>query len=520
MRKFLALIMALTMVLSLATTAFAAEGETAPETYSITINNKNDGHTYEAYQIFAGDLSNAAENDADPGTNAVLANVAWGESVANVEALGEAGAYAKALAEGTKTVDDLIADIRLGEEVAVSADKGDTYVIEGLEAGYYLIKDLDGSLNGKDEAYTEFIMEVLEDSTVTPKSSVPSVEKKVDDKNDSNTSEDEVVWNDSADYDIKDAVPFQLKATLADNVSSYDAYKIVFHDTLSAGLTYNKDAVVKFGEADVTSNFTITEENGTLTISCDNVKAFGAGNKAVITVEYTATLNENAVLGSAGNPNVVYLEYSNNPNWDVSFDENGKPENPGEDGKDNDGDGEIDEEDEKKEPTGETPEDKDIVFNYKLTVNKVDEQKNPLAGAGFTLYKKNAAGEYVQVGEELFGAELTTFEWKGLDDGDYKLEETTTPAGYNTIAPIEFTITAEHDLESDDPQLIVLDGGDLFTGEVDTDDILSADVENKSGITLPETGGIGTTIFYVLGGLLVLGAVVLLITKKRMSAAE
>ena len=250
------------------------------------------------------------------------------------------------------------------------------------------------------------------------------------------------------------------------------------------------------------------------------MKAFGAGNKAVITVEYTATLNENAVLGSAGNPNVVYLEYSNNPNWDVSFDENGKPENPGEDGKDNDGDGEIDEEDEKKEPTGETPEDKVIVFTYKLTVNKVDEQKNPLAGAGFTLYKKNAAGEYVQVGEELFGAELTTFEWKGLDDGDYKLEETTTPAGYNTIAPIEFTITAEHDLESDDPQLIVLDGGDLFTGEVDTDDILSADVENKSGITLPETGGIGTTIFYVLGGLLVLGAVVLLITKKRMSAAE
>ena len=126
----------------------------------------------------------------------------------------------------------------------------------------------------------------------------------------------------------------------------------------------------------------------------------------------------------------------------------------------------------------------------------------------------------MQVGEELFGAELTTFEWKGLDDGDYKLEETTTPAGYNTIAPIEFTITAEHEPESDDPRLTKLDGGDLFTGEVDTDDVLSADVKNMSGITLPETGGIGTTIFYVLGGLLVLGAVVLLITKKRMSAAE
>ena len=509
MRKFLALIMALTMVLSLATTAFAAEGETATETYSITINNKNDGHTYEAYQIFAGDLSNAAENDADPGTDAVLANVAWGESVTNAAELGEAGAYAQALAEGTKSVDDLIADIQLGEKVAASTDKGDTYVIEGLAAGYYLIKDLDGSLNGKDDAYTEFIMEVLEDSTVTPKSSVPSVEKKVDDKNDSNTSEDAVEWKDSADHDIGDAVPFLLKATLADNVSSYDTYKIVFHDTLSAGLTYNKDAVVKFGETDVTSYFTITEENGALTISCDNVKAFGAGNKAVITVEYTAILNNNAVLGSAGNPNVVYLEYFNNPNWKPEYwDDDENPETP--DVPKNPGD----------TPTGETPEDKVIVFTYKLTVNKVNEQGEALPGAGFTLYKKNAAGEYVQVGEEKFGPEMTTFEWIGLDDGDYKLAETTTPAGYNTIAPIEFTITAEHELESDDPRLTKLTGGDLFTGEVDTDDVLSADVENKSGITLPETGGIGTTIFYVLGGLLALGAVVLLITKKRMSAAE
>ena len=140
----------------------------------------------------------------------------------------------------------------------------------------------------------------------------------------------------------------------------------------------------------------------------------------------------------------------------------------------------------------------------------------PLAGAGFTLYKKNAEGEYVQVGEELVGEALTTFEWKGVDDGEYKLVETTTPAGYNTIEPIEFTVSAKHEILSDDPALTELDGGELFTGEVNTG-ALSADVENKSGITLPETGGMGTTLFYAFGSLLVLCAVVLLVTKRRMA---
>ena len=106
-----------------------------------------------------------------------------------------------------------------------------------------------------------------------------------------------------------------------------------------------------------------------------------------------------------------------------------------------------------------------------------------------------------------------------MDDGDYKLVETTTPAGYNTREDIYFTITAEHDILSDNPQLTSLTGGDLFTGNVSTG-ALSTIVINKSGVELPETGGIGTTIFYTMGGMLALGAAILLITKKRMGAAE
>ena len=226
------------------------------------------------------------------------------------------------------------------------------------------------------------------------------------------------------------------------------------------------------------------------------MKSLGAGNNSVITVEYTATLNNNAVLGSAGNPNEVYLEYSNNPN------------------KSEEGDNE----------TGTTPKDVVIVFTYKTIVNKVDEKGDALTGAEFTLEKYNKKTDKWEAITVVKNDEGTTFTFSGLDDGNYRLTETKTPAGYNTIKPIEFTITAEHDVLSDNPALTSLNGN-VTTGEITftsnvTDGSLSTDVVNKAGSTLPETGGMGTTIFYILGGLLVLFAVVFLVAKKRMSNME
>ncbi|MCI7742059.1 MAG: isopeptide-forming domain-containing fimbrial protein, partial [Clostridiales bacterium] len=302
-KKLASLLLALVMVFALATTAFAAE------TYSITINNSAEGHTYEAYQIFTGDLHEG-----------VLSNIKWGSSVsvAGQTALGDAAAKAETL----KTEADAKA---FAKEVApyltAAASSADTvtdgkYVISDLTAGYYLVKDQDGSLTGGADAYTEYIIKVVRDTTATPKSSVPTVEKKVEDTNDSTGATSG--WQDSADYDIGDSVPFQLKATLAKNVSAYSTYKVVFHDTLSKGLTYNNDAKVYIDGTEA-EGFTVTatvnaDGTTTLTVSCDDVKALGAGNESVITVEYTANLNANAVIGSAGNPNKVYLEYSNNPN--------------------------------------------------------------------------------------------------------------------------------------------------------------------------------------------------------------
>ena len=501
-KKLASLLLVLVMVFALATTAFAEE-----TAYSITINNSAKDHTYEAYQIFTGDLS---------GTT--LSNIVWGSGVseAGQTALGDAAAKAETL----KTEADAKAFAKaVAPYLTTAAGSANTvtdgkYIISGLAAGYYLVKDQDGSLTGDADAYTEYIIRVVSDTTATPKSSVPTVEKKVKDTNDSTgvTSD----WQDSADYDIGDSIPFQLKATLANNVSSYTTYKVVFHDTLSKGLTYNNDAKVYIGGTE-TNGFTVTatvnaDGTTTLTVSCDDVKALGAGNSSAITVEYTAKLNENAVLGSAGNPNEVYLEYSNNPNKS----EKGNNE------------------------TGETPKDVVIVFTYKTIINKVDSENKPLTGAAFKLEKlikgkDGAADTWTTVKEFTVDETTTSFTFSGLDDGQYKLTETKTPAGYNTIDPIYFVIEATHDVTADAPTLKTLNAyltdangnkqtemkdGESVNIDLGTVDLtagsITTTVVNKSGAQLPETGGIGTTIFYVLGGVLVLAAVVLLVTKKRM----
>ena len=516
-KKLASLLLALVMVLSLAVTAFADE----PTTYSITINNSTAGHTYEAYQIFTGDL---AEKDGAK----ILSNIVWGSGISEAGRTALQNKYDTAETKSAAGVAAALTNdnaVQFAKDAAgyLTTTKVDStysetnknYTISGLAAGYYLVKDKDGSLTGDSDSYTEYIIQVVGNVTATPKSDVPEVQKKVKDINDS-TDTTKTDWQDSADYDIGDSIPFQLKATLANNVSSYTTYKVVFHDTLSKGLTYNNDAKV-YIDGTETNGFTVTatvnaDGTTTLTVSCDDVKALGAGNSSVITVEYTAKLNENAVLGSAGNPNEVYLEYSNNPNKS----EHGNNE------------------------TGETPKDVVIVFTYKTIINKVDSENKPLTGAAFKLEKlikgkDGAADTWTTVKEFTVDETTTSFTFSGLDDGQYKLTETKTPAGYNTIDPIYFVIEATHDETADAPTLKTLNAyltdangnkqtemkdGESVNIDLGTVDLtagsITTTVVNKSGSELPSTGGIGTTIFYVLGGVLVLAAVVLLVTKKRM----
>ncbi|MDD7282237.1 isopeptide-forming domain-containing fimbrial protein [Floccifex sp.] len=472
-KKFYSVLVAFVMAFTMSTTIFAADTTiTAPA---------GSTRTYDVYQIFTGDLSDG-----------VLSNVKWGKNGQGTKGEAVPDATTKAL-EAVNSLSDTKKLEKIKEFVNLDSEKFGT-VSDGsplnAPTGYYLIKD-NGPV-GDGEAYSLYVVQVVGPTTISPKVGTVTSEKKVDDKNDSNTTEDAVVWQDSADYDIGDDVPFQLKATIAQDYDNYKVYKLTFHDKESAGLTFKPETVVvKIDGATVDkSNYSVVTtgltDGDTFEVRFADLKSTAAKAGSVITVEYSSTLNDQAVLGSTGNPNTMHVTYSNNPN-DAQGGENGK-----------------------------TPDDTVIVFTYKVVVNKVDEKKDPLKGAGFTLYKKNASGEYVVVGSEVKGDDMTTFEWSGLDDGDYKLVETTTPAGYNTIADIEFTISAEHDVLSDNPALTSLSGGNKFTGVVDTGTV-STNVENKKGATLPETGGIGTTMFYVAGAGLVLVAVVLLITRKRMN---
>ena len=507
MKKTLSMLLAFSMLLGLLTTTAFAAKDTA---HTITITNPANTYVYEAYQVFKGDLSEKT-----------LSNVEWGAGVDGEALLAElikleaykdcktASDVAEVLAGFNDNSDSLEAFAAVvatklkvvagTSTVSASATEGKySYTINVTGDGYYFVKDQANSITGA-ESYTKYMLQVVKDITVESKSDVPTFQKKIKDTNDSvaNSTTD---WQDSADYDIGDDVPFQLTGMVAANYDDYTTYKFVFHDKESIGLTFNNDVKVYVDGVEITTGYEVVTEG--LTDGCTfevrfadlkDITAVKAGS--VITVEYTSKLNEKAVIGSAGNPNEARLEFSNNPNAS--------------------GEGDTDN-------TGMTPWDKVIVFTYKTVINKVDEQGEALPGAGFTLYKKNAEGNYVAIGGELTGDDMTTFEWKGLDDGNYKLSETTTPAGYNTIADIEFTISATHEETADDPKLLTLTGGDKFTGEVDTNQkltgTLKGDVVNQTGSVLPETGGIGTTIFYVLGGLMAVGAGVLLVAKKRMDA--
>ena len=488
-KKAMSVLVSLLMIFTFALPAFADSSAT---TYTITAPATE--HQYEIYQIFTGDLSEG-----------ILSNVKWGENGTGAKGEAVDAAIIKALTDvNTKSdrekldVVEQYAKLDSTSSPVATITNGQTY---RAAAGYYLIKDKDNTVSGTD-TYTTYIVKVVGDVTITPKSDAPSFEKKVKDTNDTTgvTSD----WQDSADYDIGDAVPFKLEGTVSSKYADYKTYYFAFHDQAETGLTFNKDSVKVYVDGnEITSGYSVESspaDGDTFDVVFDNLKDIAdvqANSK--ITVEYTATLNDKAVLGNQGNLNKAKLEFSNNPNEE-------------QDGS-------------KKPETGETPWDNVIVFTYQVVVNKVKANGDALSGAEFTLEKvlNDNSKKTVAVVKNTEG---TTFTFKGLDDGKYILTETKTPATYNTIEPIEFTVTADHKIVWDGANRTgVLTGltGNAASGTADfkpdkTEGSLTTNVVNQSGATLPGTGGIGTTIFYVIGGLLMAADAVLLITKKRMNS--
>ena len=530
LKKLIGIVLAMTMILAMAASVSAANVEIKGDTGALI-----SGHTFMAYQIFTGTQASSEDKN--------LADVEWGSGIKeqsflsalkSSDALGTPNPFAEAqtaaeVAAALGVVSDTVAKTvaRIAND-NINAEDGISLIVgseNNLDTGYYLIVDTT-NISG-DAVKNASLLQVVGDSvTINVKTDKPSVEKKVQENTDTNDAASDGKYgdnyNDTADYNIGDDVPFAFYSAVPD-MTYYGSYKFILHDTMSGGLTLNTDSIkVTIGDIEINASedtYSIVtddlKDNCTFEIVFDDLNAISDINTGdAIKVEFTAKLNTSAVIGLPGNTNEVYLEYSNNPN---------------------------------EEGTGKTPEDIVIVFTYELDTTKIDgaDAKTKLQGAEFQLYRMNGEEkEYVIVNnggkvtgwvtDESQASTLTSgadglFKVIGLDDGNYYLKETKAPAGYNLLTSdieikVQATVVHSQNWSGTPNQALnalrinVKQDGKSASASGNADSgIVSASIANNKGGILPETGGIGTTIFYIVGAVLMIGAALILITRKRVS---
>ena len=563
-KKMMALALAMVMVLAMGITVFA-EGES----YPITVSNPNatGDHTYTAYQVFAGTLSTNEQGEQ------VLANITWGDGVdgaALLTDLKKLDAYkdcadAAAVAEVLERFTDNGTEIEAFAEVVgkhlatgtastASADHK-TYTIDPKKPGYYIVKET-GVNPEKNRSASGFIIEVVGPTTATVKDNDMNPDKNILKAQGQDFTK---VKENTAN--VGDDVQFVVDTIKVPSTDGYKTFKFVMKDTLPKGLTFKQIDSVKLDKTSETTltkdvDYTVTTTTDATTGETELRIAFKNALTALkpyegkeLEIKYTATVNKDANFGDSGNENEVVFEFTNNPD----------DEHEGDDFTED-------------EPHGTTPESKTKTYVTKIVVKKVDGSGAALGGAVFDLsgsaknvvvttgqhfveateggtHWKLADGTYTTTAPtdgtsskyasttqkyklesyertELQGAnnvdiagtvsDATTGQitYEGLMPGTYTLTETGAPVGYNKLTEaISFTIKFDTDTKK-----FAFEGTAPENVTLKEDGTFEIRVENKSGSTLPSTGGIGTTIFYVIGAILVLGAGVLLVTRRRMNA--
>lgn len=503
------------------------------ETKTITINNADSGHTFEAYQIFKGDLSGA-----------ILSNLQWGNGVdsatllINLKAETTIGSLfttcasaedVAAVLESDNWEDsyiDLFAKVvatsLVDEKKTTLTYTNPTYTAT-LPVGYYLIKDA-ANHAGTDHAYTKYIIHLVNNATINPKTATPTMTKQV-----SHYADKE--FKEALSASVGDYVYFKLTATLTTRMNDYPEYYIQFVDKLPAGLEYvevssvkvsgNSIALDQYGFTKPAEAPARTDGIQTVTFTLPQVKKAildKTHNEIVegdtIEVVFKArVLSDIVVNATSGNIVNAHMLFSNNPNIP----------NPS---------GSL----------GKTSDQMAQVYAYGIAIDKVDaaDPEKHLSGAKFKIYRKNSVGEdeYVQANEagvvtgwtttEGNATEFTTnasseFTVKGLGMNTYYLKETQAPASYNSlksIPSISFVATFDpstNRVSTFTGTVVGHGSADLKSISKDTG-IATVTVRNAIGAKLPETGGMGTTVFYLGGLVLVAGAAVLLISRKRKGA--
>lgn len=566
MKKFFALLMALCLVMSLGVTAMAAD-----ETPSITINFKEAGHTYEAYQVFAGNISDGKLVDIEWGTGVkgsdLLTELTALDAYKDCESAADVAAVLETFDDDSEALDAFAAiagkhlNTVAGTSTEGTADANGVvpYTIALSAPGYYIVKDKDGT-TPSDGSATKYILEVLNDVSLNAKASTPEIIKEIVE------GSTPTKFSNGA---IGDNVPFQISSKVP-NMDGYNKYYFVLNDTMDEGLTFNDDVAITIGTTELTEDdFTVTYSTDSSTgktsiqiVLVDFLAKYKTQAGAAIAVNYSATINEDVKIGPDGVVNSAKLIYSNDPNYDYGGDD-------------------IPEDD---EPVGETPDSTTITYVTEVELKKVDgKTKASLSGAKFKIagealnttiitgskFEKNpytlADGEtaaddvdyyllkngsftktapteltasnypeYDAAGTPTYqkvdfvntvkkGDGVTYEGWvdengemsfTGLGEGEYTITELVAPDGYNLLKePLTLVIdwAAPEEGETQCTWTYTVDGTELK-------DTICIEVENLSGTELPSTGGMGTTIFYIAGSILVLGAAVLLLSKKRMHA--